>query len=270
MDQPRENDKEKEARGELLVVFCHHQHVCGASPFSFAFSFQAAASLFNAASSDSTEEQQAAEDALREAMSSPSRVRENMSAELHCCIVHVVCKIGRPDRSTQSSGPAACLPDLSKCPEGWSTKGWSPTISTKCLLTFAFVNDTRSTVHSRLFLFRLWLHSSPTRHGDRAACPVTCQDLVPQSRICLTRALSRSLHLQTLVKHNSHARLLCCSMNSQSILLSTLSLTDCFKEDCAQDFQQTCPRHVHLTELSLQGLSNLRRNFIFIVVQPLA
>ena len=37
--------------------------------------WKAAASLFNAASSENTDEQQAAEDALREAMSSPSQVQ---------------------------------------------------------------------------------------------------------------------------------------------------------------------------------------------------
>jgi len=82
VDPPRENEKEKETRGELL----------------------AAASLFNVASSENTEEQQAAEDALREAMASPSR-------------------IGQPDRSTHNEAPSACLPDFSKCPKGWNEGG---------------------------------------------------------------------------------------------------------------------------------------------------
>jgi len=82
IEQAKEGDKEKESRGELL----------------------AAASLFNAASSEDTEEQQAAEDALRHAMSSPSRV-------------------GTPDRSTPENMRASCLPDFTKCPKGWNSHG---------------------------------------------------------------------------------------------------------------------------------------------------
>lgn len=44
---------------------------------------QAATSLFNAASSSNTEEQQAFEDALREAMSSPSQVRCGLPHAMH-------------------------------------------------------------------------------------------------------------------------------------------------------------------------------------------
>jgi hypothetical protein len=74
MDQVKEDQTEKASRSELLVhpagIPCRN---FGVQLFS---SWQAAASLFNAASSDNTAEQQAAEDALREAMlSTPSRVR---------------------------------------------------------------------------------------------------------------------------------------------------------------------------------------------------
>jgi len=82
-DQAKEGGKAKQSRSELL----------------------AAASLFNAAAGSNTEEQQAVEDSLREAMSSPSR-------------------IGKPDRSIQKkSSPAACLPDFQQCPIGWNKKG---------------------------------------------------------------------------------------------------------------------------------------------------
>lgn len=83
-DQAKENDQEKESRYELL----------------------AATSLFNAASSDSSEEQREAEDALREAMSSPS-------------------KMGAPDRRVPQTSASACLPDFTQCPEGWAKKGSS-------------------------------------------------------------------------------------------------------------------------------------------------
>ena len=74
MDQVKEDETEKASRSELLV------HPVGTPCRNFGvqlFScWQAATSLFNAASSDNTAEQQAAEDALREAMlSTPSRVR---------------------------------------------------------------------------------------------------------------------------------------------------------------------------------------------------
>lgn len=82
IDQTREDSKAQESRSELL----------------------AATSLFNAAASDSTEEQQAVEAALRDAMSSPSRV-------------------GKPDRSTTANYPTACLPDLTQCPVDWHRKG---------------------------------------------------------------------------------------------------------------------------------------------------
>jgi len=82
IDQDRTGEKDDESRAELL----------------------AATSLFNAASSESTVEQQAAEDALRVAMSSPSR-------------------IGTPDRSIQQNSPSACLPDFTKCPEEWNKNG---------------------------------------------------------------------------------------------------------------------------------------------------
>jgi len=82
VDNPKAGGKDKESRSELL----------------------AAASLFNAASSQNTEEQQAAEDALRDAMSSPSQ-------------------LGAPDRSVQENEASACLPDFTKCPNGWSNDG---------------------------------------------------------------------------------------------------------------------------------------------------
>lgn len=78
----QESDESRQSRSELL----------------------AAASLFNAASSDNTEEQQAAEDALREAMASPSTV-------------------GHPDRNIDESAASSCLPDLSQCPHGWKKQG---------------------------------------------------------------------------------------------------------------------------------------------------
>jgi len=60
--------------------------------------------MFNAASSETTEEQKAVEDALREAMaSSPSR-------------------LGGMDRGIEAVG-ATCLPDFTKCPEGWTREG---------------------------------------------------------------------------------------------------------------------------------------------------
>jgi CPW-WPC domain-containing protein len=83
MDHMKEDGKEKASRDELL----------------------AATSLFNAASSDNTAEQQAAEDALREAMlSTPSR-------------------IGTADRSVRDNRPLPCLPDLTQCPKDWEKDG---------------------------------------------------------------------------------------------------------------------------------------------------
>jgi len=83
MDQVKEDQTEKASRSELL----------------------AATSLFNAASSDNTAEQQAAEDALREAMlSTPSR-------------------IGAPDRTVQDNLPLPCLPDFTQCPRDWVKDG---------------------------------------------------------------------------------------------------------------------------------------------------
>lgn len=83
MDQPKEDEKEKEARGELM----------------------AGASMFNAASSENTEEQQAVEDALREAMvSSPSQ-------------------LGAMDRGIEDNLEKTCLPDFTKCPVGWGQAG---------------------------------------------------------------------------------------------------------------------------------------------------
>jgi len=81
-DGAKESQEEKQSRSELL----------------------AAASLFNAASSENTEEQQAAEDALRDAISSPSQV-------------------GTPDRSISEIPDSACLPDSTRCPKGWSKQG---------------------------------------------------------------------------------------------------------------------------------------------------
>lgn len=82
IDQPKEEGKAKESRSELL----------------------AATSLFNAASSGGDEQQQAVEDALRDAMASPSR-------------------IAKPDRRVQNNLPRACLPDFTQCPIGWAKKG---------------------------------------------------------------------------------------------------------------------------------------------------
>jgi len=81
--QSKADDTEKESRAELM----------------------AASSLFNSASSDNTEEQQAVEDALREAMSSPSQ-------------------IGRPDRRVDDESDSMCLPDFTNaCPRGWIQEG---------------------------------------------------------------------------------------------------------------------------------------------------
>lgn len=80
--QDKENEKEKESRGELL----------------------AASSLFNAASSETSQEQQAAENALRQAMSTPT-------------------KVGSPDRGVTDYTSRACLPDFTKCPSGWAQRG---------------------------------------------------------------------------------------------------------------------------------------------------
>jgi len=83
MDQPKEDEKEKETNGELL----------------------ASVSMFNAASSENTEEQQAAEDALREAMASSSS------------------QLGGLDRSVQETSSQSCLPDFAKCPDNWTQEG---------------------------------------------------------------------------------------------------------------------------------------------------
>jgi len=83
IDQPREDEKEKETRGELL----------------------AAASTFNAADSGASAEQQAVEDALREAMVSSSS------------------QLGVMDRHIENSLELTCLPDFSKCPDGWLSQG---------------------------------------------------------------------------------------------------------------------------------------------------
>ena len=60
---------------------------------------QAATSLFNAASSENSEEQQAAEDALREAMSSPSRARLAFHLRLGRCMG----RLGRLGNQTEPS-----------------------------------------------------------------------------------------------------------------------------------------------------------------------
>jgi len=85
MDQPKEDEKEKETRGELL----------------------AAASMFNAASSQNTEEQQAVEDGLRDAMASSSA------------------QLGGLDRGVENTLTLgkSCLPDFAKCPKGWTQEG---------------------------------------------------------------------------------------------------------------------------------------------------
>lgn len=84
IDQPREDEKEKETRGELIAT----------------------ASIFNAAASgSSSEEQQAVEDALREAMMSSSS------------------QLGVMDRHIENNMELACLPDFTKCPEGWTQDG---------------------------------------------------------------------------------------------------------------------------------------------------
>lgn len=82
IDESKETEAAKDSRGELM----------------------AAASLFNKASSQDTEEQQAVEDALRDAMSSPSHLEA-------------------PEREMQSNVAAACLPDYAKCPKEWIQKG---------------------------------------------------------------------------------------------------------------------------------------------------
>lgn len=82
-DQPKEDEQQKEARGELL----------------------AGAGMFNAASSSNTEEQQAVEDALREAIvSSPAQ-------------------LGGMDRGIEPSVGHGCLRDFTSCPEGWVKEG---------------------------------------------------------------------------------------------------------------------------------------------------
>jgi len=85
MDQPKEDEKEKETRGELL----------------------AGASMFNAASSQNTEEQQAVEDGLRDAMASSSA------------------QLGGLDRGVENTLTLgkSCLPDFAKCPKGWTQEG---------------------------------------------------------------------------------------------------------------------------------------------------
>lgn len=82
IDEAKENEEASASRQELLV----------------------AASLFNDASSQNTEEQQATEDALREALSTPSHV-------------------GSPARQVTNSEPTTCLPDLAQCPRNWIRKG---------------------------------------------------------------------------------------------------------------------------------------------------
>lgn len=82
-DQPKEDEQQKETRGELL----------------------AGASMFNAASSSNTEEQQAVEDALREAIvSSPAQ-------------------LGGVDRGIEPLLGHGCVPDFTNCPEGWVKEG---------------------------------------------------------------------------------------------------------------------------------------------------
>ena len=74
----QESDESRQSRSELLVCMIAEgfHRIFVSSNLSISTSrCQAAASLFNAASSDNTEEQQAAEDALREAMASPSTVQ---------------------------------------------------------------------------------------------------------------------------------------------------------------------------------------------------
>lgn len=100
MDQMKEDETEKASRSELLV------HLVGSPCRNFGVQllsrWQAATSLFNAASSDNTAEQQAAEDALREAMlSTPSRVRcaplcsYRACAQLACYICRSAPRIGQ-------------------------------------------------------------------------------------------------------------------------------------------------------------------------------
>eukprot|EP00973_Karenia_brevis_P096364 12431514-Karenia_brevis.AAC.1 len=64
------------------------------------------AKLFNEASSQTTEEQRAAEDALQVAMQSPSH-------------------IGKPDRAlpNKMASEIACLPDFFQCPKTWKKQG---------------------------------------------------------------------------------------------------------------------------------------------------
>jgi CPW-WPC domain-containing protein len=83
IDQPREDQKEKETRGEII----------------------AGASTFNAASGENSAEQQAVEDALREAMVSSSS------------------QLGAIDRHIENNLELTCLPDFMKCPEGWTQEG---------------------------------------------------------------------------------------------------------------------------------------------------
>ena len=98
MDQVKEDQTEKASQSELLV------HPVGTPCRNFGvqlFScWQAATSLFNAASSDNTAEQQAAEDALREAMlSTPSRVRCAPLCSYRACarLARYIFQIGAPD-----------------------------------------------------------------------------------------------------------------------------------------------------------------------------
>lgn len=83
VDQPKESEEEKEARGELL----------------------AGVSMFSAASSENTGEQEAVEDALRQAMASSYS------------------QLGGLDRGIQDTSSQRCLPDFSKCPDNWTQEG---------------------------------------------------------------------------------------------------------------------------------------------------
>ena len=124
MDQVKEDQTEKASRSELLV------HPVGTPCRNFGvqlFScWQAATSLFNAASSDNTAEQQAAEDALREAMlSTPSRVCCAPLCSYRACagLARYIFQIGAPDRTVQDNMPLPCLPDFTRCPKAWEKDG---------------------------------------------------------------------------------------------------------------------------------------------------
>ena len=151
VSQVQESEESKQSRSELLVCM-----VAAGFPLMLLSSnlpvsnirCQAAASLFNAASSDNTEEQQAAEDALREAMASPSRVKSqiqhlpNAKQFLACvCIsASVSLQVGRPDRNIDESASSSCLPDLSQCPHGWKKQGLSSYVILNVLFAVPPVN----------------------------------------------------------------------------------------------------------------------------------